>query len=64
MDQATDPFDTIKRLVTEAEADYEKARGGNKAAQTRVRKVMQDIKNAAQDVRQKMLESRDVGKAE
>jgi hypothetical protein len=33
--------------------------GGNKAAGTRVRKSMQDIKNSAQEVRKKVLEIRD-----
>ena len=37
----------------EAEDDVAKAEGGNKAAGTRVRKKMQEIKAAAQDVRKK-----------
>ena len=36
-----------------------KAIGGNKAAGTRGRKKMQDIKSAAQDVRKKILEGRE-----
>ncbi len=52
-------YDTLKRLVTEAEDDVSKATGGNKAAGTRVRKKMQEIKAAAQDVRKKILEGRD-----
>lgn len=51
-------FDTLKQLVEEAEEDVAKAVGGNKAAGTRVRKKMQDIKNAAQEVRKKILEDR------
>ena len=51
-------FETLKRLVTEAEDDVNKAQGGNKAAGTRVRKKMQEIKAAAQDVRKKILEGR------
>ncbi len=51
-------FETLKRLVAEAEDDVAKAEGGNKAAGTRVRKQMQDIKNAAQDVRTKILDMR------
>lgn len=54
-------FETLKRLVTESEEDIRKAEGGNKAAGTRVRKQMQDIKNAAQEVRVKVLELRDDG---
>lgn len=52
-------FDTLKRMVAEAEDDVSKARGGNKAAGTRARKKMQDIKAAAQEVRKKILEGRD-----
>ena len=52
-------FEELKRLVTEAEADVQKAHGGNKAAGTRVRKKMQDIKAAAQEVRKKVLEGRE-----
>ena len=52
-------YETLKRLVTEAEEDVAKAIGGNKAAGTRVRKKMQEIKSAAQDVRKKILEGRD-----
>lgn len=51
-------FDNLKRLIAEAEDDVAKAEGGNKAAGTRVRKQMQDIKNAAQEVRTKILEMR------
>jgi len=52
-------FDTLKKLVAEAEDDVQKAIGGNKAAGTRVRKKMQDIKTAAQEVRKKILEGRE-----
>jgi hypothetical protein len=49
-------FDRLKQLIAEAEEDVKKGEGGNKAAGTRVRKSMQDIKNAAQEVRKKILE--------
>ncbi len=52
-------FDTLKRLIQEVEEDVAKAQGGNKAAGTRVRKKMQDIKSAAQEVRKKILEGRE-----
>ena len=52
-------YETLKRLVVEAEEDVAKAIGGNKAAGTRVRKKMQEIKAAAQDVRKKILEGRE-----
>ena len=42
----------------EIEADINKAEGGNKAAGTRVRKQMQMIKQAAQNVRNTVLEIR------
>jgi hypothetical protein len=52
-------FETLKRLVQEAEEDVAKATGGNKAAGTRVRKRMQEIKAAAQEVRKRILEGRE-----
>jgi hypothetical protein len=52
-------YETLKRLVDEAVDDVSKAHGGNKAAGTRVRKKMQEIKAAAQDVRKKILEGRE-----
>ncbi len=53
-----DEYEKLRRLVEEVADDVLKAVGGNKAAGTRVRKVMQDIKNTAQLVRQKVLEIR------
>ena len=52
-------FENLKRLIQESEDDVAKAQGGNKAAGTRVRKKMQDIKAAAQEVRKKILEGRE-----
>ena len=57
-----EPFDRIKQILASVEEDVSKAVGGNKAAQTRVRKAMQDVKDAAQEVRVGMLEARDVPK--
>jgi hypothetical protein len=51
-------FDRLKALVAQVEEDMAKAEQGNKAAGTRVRKMMQDIKGAAQEVRLKILETR------
>ncbi len=51
-------FDKLRQLVEEVADDVAKAAGGNKAAGTRVRKMMQDIKSAAQEVRKKILEVR------
>jgi ribosomal protein S17E len=52
-------YETLKRLVEEVADDVNKAAGGNKAAGTRVRKRMQEIKSAAQEVRKKILEGRE-----
>lgn len=52
-------YEQLKRQVAEVEEDVRKAAGGNKAAGTRVRKSMQDIKNAAQALRVKVLENRE-----
>lgn len=52
-------YEQLKRLVAEVEDDVRKAAGGNKAAGTRVRKSMQDVKNAAQALRVKVLENRE-----
>lgn len=51
-------YEKLKQLVEACAEDVAKAEGGNKAAGTRVRKAMQDIKNAAQDVRKTILEVR------
>jgi len=52
-------YDRLVQTVTSIREDMEKAAAGNKAAQTRVRKAMQDVKNLAQDIRKEMLEVRD-----
>ncbi len=57
-------WETLKRLIVEAEEDVAKAAGGNKAAGTRARKKMQDIKAAAQEVRKKILEGRGEGEGD
>ena len=51
-------YEDLKALVNEIEADINKAAGGNKAAGTRVRKQMQEIKQASQVVRNRILELR------
>ncbi len=51
-------YETLKQLVAAAEEDIRKAEGGNKAAGTRARKQMQDIKAASQAVRVAILELR------
>jgi len=54
-----DLYQNLVKLVAEAEADLQKAAGGNKAAGTRVRKTMQEVRAAAQEIRVKVLEARD-----
>lgn len=51
-------YEQLVKMIEEAADDVAKANGGNKAAGTRVRKAMQEIKKAAQDVRVAVLESR------
>ncbi|MEM7227320.1 MAG: histone H1 [Planctomycetota bacterium] len=51
-------YDRLVKLVASAEEDVAKAEGGNKAAGTRVRKIMQDVKATAQDVRKDILDAR------
>lgn len=53
-------YELLRQKVEEIADDVAKAEGGNKAAGTRVRKAMQEIKAIAQDVRKKILEVRSV----
>lgn len=52
-------YDRLVSVVQATREDVEKAEAGNKAATSRVRKAMQDIKNIAQEIRKEMLEVRD-----
>lgn len=52
-------FDQLKSFVEEAEADFDKFYNkGNKAAGTRVRKAMQELKTLAQDIRVEIQEKK------
>ena len=51
-------YDRLVRIVEEVAEEVRKAEGGNKAAGTRVRKAMQDVKKAAQELRVGILDSR------
>ncbi len=51
-------YDRLVQLVNDVTEDMAKCEGGNKAAGTRVRKAMQDIKAAAQEVRKDVLNLR------
>ena len=51
-------YEDLKTIVAEIEDDLNKAEGGNRAAGTRVRKQMQQIKKVANAIRSKILELR------
>ena len=57
----SDNFEKLVTVVEQTREDVEKAESGNKAATSRVRKAMQDVKAIAQDIRKEMLELRDAG---
>jgi hypothetical protein len=44
-------YEELKALVESLEEDFKKFEAGNKAAGTRVRKGMLDLKNKAQEIR-------------
>lgn len=44
-------FERLKQVVADAETDVAKCEAGNKAAGTRVRKAMMEIKKIAQAIR-------------
>jgi signal transduction histidine kinase len=48
----------MKSIIEGLDEDVRKAEGGNKAAGTRVRQAMQDVKNIAQEIRKAVLEMR------
>ncbi|MFG0285696.1 MAG: histone H1 [Phycisphaerales bacterium JB039] len=52
-------YQKLRQLVDSAAEDIEKAEGGNKAAGTRARQTMQEIKNLAQDIRKEILSLRE-----
>lgn len=52
-------FDKLKEIIESCNGDIAKFEGGNKAAGTRIRKAMQDIKNQAQEVRKAVLQKRE-----
>lgn len=50
-------YDNLQNILAETEKDFEAFYNkGNKAAGTRVRKTMQDLKNLAQDIRNEVTE--------
>ena len=59
--QMSQNYDQLVEAVSACREDIEKAEAGNKAATSRVRKSMQEIKAIAQELRKEMLEMRDAG---
>ena len=59
--EMTQLYDNLRASVESVSADVERAEKGNKAATSRVRKAMQEIKNIAHEIRKEMLELRDSG---
>jgi len=51
-------YETLKQLVANMETDTQKFYNGNNAAGTRVRKHLQDVKKACQDMRNEVQEIR------
>ena len=57
----TQNYENLVAVVEAVRPDMEKAEKGNKAATSRVRKSMQEVKAIAQEIRKEMLELRDAG---
>ena len=58
-----DKIKALKELIISAESEAEKFYGkGNSAAGTRLRNTMQQIKNAATDVRKDVIEKKNAAK--
>ena len=51
-------YETLKSLVANMETDVQKFYNGDNAAGTRVRKHLQDVKKACQDMRNEVQEIR------
>lgn len=50
-------YEQLRRLIDSCTEDVQKAAGGNKAAGTRVRKIMQDVREAAKQLRSDILDA-------
>ncbi|MFI4917138.1 MAG: histone H1 [Phycisphaerales bacterium JB060] len=51
-------YEQMKQILDSLADDMDKVKSGNKAAGTRVRTAMQDVKNLAQELRKEVLELR------
>ena len=58
MSTISERIENLSQLLTEAQADAVKSDKGNKAAGTRVRKVMQEVIAECKEVRKAVLEAR------
>ncbi|MCE3008385.1 MAG: histone H1 [Bacteroidetes bacterium] len=55
----SNPYSEIKQMVEELEGDFQKFfEKGNKAAGTRVRKGLMDLRNRAQEIRKEVQDSK------
>ena len=50
-------YEQLRRLLDNCVEDVQKAAGGNKAAGTRVRKVMQEVRETAKQLRSDILDA-------
>ena len=50
-------YEQLRRMVESCTDDVQKAAGGNKAAGTRVRKVMQEVRETAKQLRADILDA-------
>lgn len=58
----TNPYSEIKKMVDEMEGDFQKFfEKGNKAAGTRVRKGLMDLRNRAQEIRKAVQDAKNEG---
>lgn len=55
-------YENLKNIIAAMETDVQKFYGGNNAAGTRVRKALQELKKAAQDMRIDVQEKKNAGK--
>lgn len=53
-----DEYIKLKEIVEDCASDIAKFESGNRAAGTRIRKAMQEIKHQAQEVRKAILDKR------
>ena len=51
-----DKYETLRELLATCDDDFQKAKGENKAAGTRVRKVLQEVRNTAAELRKEILQ--------